>query len=70
MDQLLHQLRLRRWRWLIEGCTTKTNSERELGQLGLPATAAPAAPGRIDPQSGRSRRHRICEREVDTIEIN
>ena len=42
---LLHQLRVRRWRWQMEGCNTKTNrnSERDLGRLGLPARTGPEA---------------------------
>ncbi len=39
VEQLLHQLRLRRWWWQMESCPRKTttNSERDLGRLGLPA---------------------------------
>ena len=42
---LLHQLRVRRWRWQMESCNTKTirNSERDLGRLGWPARLWPEA---------------------------
>ena len=45
VELLLHQLRLRRWRWQMESLPTKTNrfSERNLGRLGLPARTGPEA---------------------------
>jgi hypothetical protein len=45
VEQVLHQLRLRRWRWQMERLPSKTNrnSERDLGRLGLPARTGPEA---------------------------
>ncbi len=45
VEQVLHQLRLRQWRWQMETFNTKTNmnSERDLGRLGLPARTGPEA---------------------------
>ncbi len=42
---LLHQLRVRRWRWQMESCNTKTirNSERDLARFGWPARTGPEA---------------------------
>ncbi len=44
-QQLLHQLRVRRWRRQMETFNTKRNrnSERDLGRLGLPARTGPEA---------------------------
>jgi hypothetical protein len=47
-QRVLHQLRLRRWRWQMERSPSKTkrNSERDLGRLGLPArTGSACRPG-------------------------
>ncbi len=45
VEQVLHQLRLRRWRWQMERLPSKTNrnSERNRDRLGLPARTGPGA---------------------------
>jgi hypothetical protein len=46
VEQLMHQLRLRRWWWQMKSCPTQTkthSSERDLGRPGLPARTGPDA---------------------------
>ncbi len=45
VEQVLHQLRLRRWRWQIKRLPLmkNRNSERDLGRLCLPARIGPDA---------------------------
>ena len=46
VEQLLRQLRVRRWRRQLKSCPSKMKthrSERDLGRLGLPARTGPEA---------------------------